>query len=381
MTEFLLLIILVFLILMGGYFYYQSTARRPFRKSELSPFELGQHLLLEGDLARATKALFQAAKEDPDNVFARVRLGEVFRRQGDIERALKFHVELSVREQLSISERIAIHKALTEDFEAANLPEKALSSLDQLLALDKSNTWALDHSLQHLAAKGDWAAYIETCKKLASLRGEAPNSHRMAIVYGLEGDRLSASGKMKEGRLRYREALKYNPAFPGAFIGLAESYRREKRIAESLKEIEQLVENAPDEADVSFPLLEAILFEQGRFDEVEGFYKSFLKNHHHIVRGYVALATIADRKGETENALKILREGLEANPGSEILQYELARNLTRLHRIDELAKLGMNAMKRLAPPSSVYTCSACGYSADNMRWFCPSCGSWESFGS
>jgi len=163
----------------------------------------------------------------PNNIFARVRLGEVIRRQGEIERALKIHIELSIREQLTLTERIVIYKALTEDYETAGINDKALSHLDQLLAIDKTNTWALDHSLQHLASKGDWSAYIETCKKLASLRGESPNSRRMAIVYSLEGDRLSAGGKAKEGRLRYREAIKYSPAFPGAYIGLAESYRRE----------------------------------------------------------------------------------------------------------------------------------------------------------
>ncbi len=381
MTELLLLILLVFLFLIGGYFYYQTSARRPFRKPDLSPFELGQHLLLEGELPAALKALLQAAKEDPDNIFARVRLGEVYRKQGDIERALKVHLELGIREQLTVLERIGVHKALTEDFEAASIPDKALTHLDQLLAIDKANAWALGHSLPHLATKGDWAAYIETSKKLSSVRKEAPSARRMAIVYTLEGDRLSAAGKMKDGRLRYREAINYDSMFPGAYVGLAESYRREKRIKDALHEIDQLVENAPDAADVAFPLFEAILFEQGRFDEVEGFYRNLLKKHHHIVRGYVALATIATRKGETENALKILQEGLEANPGNEVLQYELARNLTRLNRIDELAKLGMDAMRRLAPPSSVFTCSACGYSADNMRWFCPSCGAWETFRS
>ncbi|MDK9699509.1 MAG: tetratricopeptide repeat protein [bacterium] len=379
MTELFLLLLFVSLIAAGSWFYYHSSARRPFRRSDLSEFETGLNALLENELQLAAKHLANAAKEDPDNVFARVWLGTVLRKQNDIERALKIHMELAIRESLSAAERISIHKALAEDFHVAQHPEKTLEHLDLILAVDKSNAWALERRLQYLAGKGDWSGYIDTSLKLSNLRKKSLDARRMAIICTLDGDRLGAAGKGKEGRLRYREAIKYDASFPGAYLGLAESYRREKRISDAIKEVELLMENSPESADIAFPLLEAILFEQGRFEEVEGFYRSFLTKQHHIVQGYVALATIAERKADNESALRILREGLEANPGNELLQYELARHLTRLKKVDELAKPGLQAMKRLAPPHSAFNCSNCGFSSDAMRWFCPSCGAWESF--
>ena len=379
MIELFLLLLFVILISAGAYFYYLSAARQPFRRDDLSAFEWSQHYLLEGDWNAAARELSRAAKEDPDNIFARVRLGEVIRRQGDLERALRIHLELTIREQLTQRERIALNKALADDYEASGAPEKALAHLEQILTLDKDHSWALARKLPYLANKGDWTAYLETSKRLAGIRNQPPDSRRLAIVCTLDGDRLQAAGKLKEGRLRYREAIKYDPTFPGSYIGLAESYRREKRISDALTEIEQLVETAPDQADVAFPTLESILYEQGRFDEVEDFYRKFLRHNRHIARGYTALAAIVERKGETATALQILHEGIEANPDNDLLRYETARLLTRLGQVDELVKMGLEVMRKLALPSSGYSCKKCGFAAEAMRWFCPSCGAWDSF--
>lgn len=379
MVEILLLLAFIFLILFGIYFYYQSLARKPLRRTELDAFEKGLYDLLDGDLHNSLKSLHLAAKEDPDNIFIRVRIGEVFRRLGDLDRAMKIHLELANREHLSSSERIAVLRALVEDFEAANLPQNALKYLDQILALNKENTWALERSLKHLAEKGDWEAYLQTSRRLANLLHQPINSRRMAIVSTLEGDRLVASGKGKDGRLRYREAIRYDPAFPAPYLGLAESYRQEKRYDEALKEIESLIEHSPNFAELGFPILEAVLFEQNRFDEVEEYYQKLIQQHLHLVRAYVALSKILQRKGENEKALKILKDGLEANPANELIQYELANLLRQMNRVDELAKLGLEVMKRLAPPTSSYTCKVCGYTTEKLRWYCPSCGSWESF--
>ncbi|MCX7835865.1 MAG: tetratricopeptide repeat protein [bacterium] len=379
MVEILLLLAFILLILFGGYFYYQSLSRKPLRRSELDAFEKGLYELLDGDLQSSLKSLHLAAKEDPENVFIRIRIGEVLRKLGDLDRAMKIHLELQKREHLSNNERIAILRALVVDFEAANLPQQALLHLNQILALNKDHTWALEHSLKHLAEKGDWGAYLQTARRLATLQQKNIDSRRMAIVSTLEGDRLVANGKGKDGRLRYREAIKYDLNFPASYLGLAESYRQEKRYDEALQEINALVEHCPEYAELAFPLLETILFEQNRFDEVEKFYQKLTQQHLHLVHAYVALSKIVQRKGEYEKAMKILKEGLDLNPSNELIQFEYANLLRQMNRVDELAKLGLDVMKRLAPPTSSYVCKKCGFTAEKMRWYCPSCGSWESF--
>lgn len=379
MGELILLVAFIALLLFGGYFYYQALARKPLRRTELDPFEKGLNEYLDGELHSAIKSLQQAAKDDPENVYIRIRLGDVLRKLNDVDRAMKIHLELAQREHLSNAERVAVLRALVEDFEQANLPQQALQHLDQILALNKENWWALERSLRHLAEKGDWGAYLQSARKLANLRKQPVNARRMAIVTALDGDRLVAAGKGKDGRLRYRESIKYDASFPAPYLGLAESYRQEKRYDEAIKEIEALVDHSSDFAELAFPILESVLFEQNRFDEVEKFYTKFIERHLHLVRAYVALAKIAQRKSEDEKALQILRNGLEANPSNDILQFEFATMLRNLNRVNELAKLGLDVMKRLAPPSSSYQCNKCGYSAEKMRWYCPSCGAWESF--
>jgi lipopolysaccharide biosynthesis regulator YciM len=336
-------------------------------------------LILSGDKKRALEKLREAVKEDSDNVQAYILYGDLLRDFGYHKRAAKIHRELTVREALKPELHTDIMRSLLLDYQKSGEFKLALEWAERLLADNRDDIWTLRKKLELLEALESWHKVFETARKIQSLT-DSQDKEQLALYKVMEGKGILAhEGKEHDARLKYREALRLDSDCPLAYMELALSYVREERTEDAVKTWKEFFQTNPQHAYLAFEPLETTLFELGRFEELEAIYRRLINLNPKNTRAVVALARFFFRKGETAEAIRTCREGLETSPESLWIRRNLFRFLATEGRLQEAIELGLEVVNMVTSDTEEFICGNCHNISTEPLWRCPNCGMWRTF--
>ncbi|RMF58738.1 MAG: tetratricopeptide repeat protein, partial [Calditrichaeota bacterium] len=289
-----------------------------------SDYAEGLNLLLAGQRERALRKLREAVTKDSQNVDAYLRIGDILRDVGQVDRAINVHKYLTVRPSLTPKQRVEILRSLALDYEKAEEFDKALSVLEKLLEQDRSNSWAYEMRFRLYEKKGEWNRAFTAYKELKRMNGEFKPS-RLALYKVQEGLQFSEKGAEKEAQQCFREALKIAPESPPAYIHLADSYKREGRKDEALKVLKQFVEKVPSQSFLAFQRIKDLLYEGGVYGEIENLYLDIIESQPDNLAARLALAENYEKKGDLQKAIRVCKDVLERDPGNKAAKKYLVR--------------------------------------------------------
>ncbi|MDP9044814.1 MAG: lipopolysaccharide assembly protein LapB [Pseudomonadota bacterium] len=344
------------------------------RSEQTSPkaYYKGLNLLLNEQHDKAIDAFIEAVQEDPDTSDLHFALGNLFRRRGEFERAVRVHEHLLHRADLPRTERDRAQHALAQDFMKAGLFDRAEAAYRALegTAFDTEARLAL--LMLHERSR-DWRAAVEVAQKLES-RGTGSFASRISHYWceiALEAD---ARHQTDEADMALQHARDAAPQAARPLVLAGERAARRRDHAEVLQLWGVLMVTHP----AAFNL---------------------------VARDY-ALAALAT--GAQAEALERLSALYERAPTMELLdaltaldpdpQIRRTRLLGQLRshptlsvaralitqsesaRFDpaETQALG-EAIGSAAKPLHRYRCAACGFEAHHYFWQCPGCSNWDSY--
>jgi lipopolysaccharide biosynthesis regulator YciM len=372
-------IAIIVVVLIAASALFMSLQRRTRKlRPEASPYTDGLNLLVNGDLTQAAQKFREAAQQDTSNVDAYLRLGNIYRDTGNVQRAIKIHNELTLRSNLTPAQRLEVYKMLALDYLKAENVIRALEYVDMLLSQNKKDHWALDLKRTLLEQRKDFHGAFELEKKVQDLDGII-KPERLALMKAQEGIELYQQGKGRDARLRFREAIKILPGCAPAYLYWAESYIKEERVQDAVNVWGKFIKANPSKAYLAFKKMESVLFDLGRFGEMEQYYRNVLENQPGNVHAIVALARLLFKMGESTAALDTLKEGLERNPDSLWIRRNLILIYAELKATDEVVALAQDVLERVMTEEYRFKCNNCGRVTNEPTWFCPVCKSWDSY--
>jgi lipopolysaccharide biosynthesis regulator YciM len=150
-----------------GWFASRMDVRQWRREQRDSPavYYKGLNLLLNEQHDKAIDAFIEAVQQDPDTSDLHFALGNLFRRRGEYERAVRVHEHMLQRGDLPKSERIRAQYALAQDFMKAGLFDRAEEAYRALEGTPFA-TEARLALLSLLERSRDWRAAIEVAEQL-----------------------------------------------------------------------------------------------------------------------------------------------------------------------------------------------------------------------
>ncbi|MEP6875156.1 MAG: tetratricopeptide repeat protein, partial [Burkholderiales bacterium] len=332
----------------------------------------GLNLLLNEQHDKAIDAFIEAVQQDPDTSDLHFALGNLFRRRGEFERAVRVHEHLLQRADLPRSERDRAQHALAQDFMKAGLFDRAESAYRALdgTAFDTEARLAL---LTLHERSRDWRAAVEVAAKLEN-RGTGSFASRISHYWceiALEADAKQQTADADAALKRAREAA---PQAARPLVLAGERAARRGDHAEVLAVWAVLMVAHPN----AFNL---------------------------VARDYAASAQAA---GDAPAALERLRDLYRRAPSMDLLDaitlldpapaHQRERLLAHLRNHPTLSAakalitqpdaatftpaetqtLG-DAIGRAAQPLYRYRCAACGFEAKLYFWQCPGCLNWDSY--
>ena len=334
----------------------------------------GLNLLLNEQQDKAIDAFIEAMRQDPGTADLHFALGNLFRRRGEYERAVRVHEHLLARSDLAESERARAQFALAQDFLKAGLFDRAEAAF---LALDGS-AFATDARLELLSLyerSRDWHAAIETARKLEA-SGAGSFAIRIAHHWSELAQEADARQRPEDARAaldRAREAAPQAPR-PQVLLGLA--HARAGQPAEALAAWQPLIASQPSIAALVASEIARAAQAAGQVEPV----CSRLVEAHRLAPSQDLLNAILLLTPETEQQSALLDEALASRPtlscAGALMRHQVAQGAG-------LSPAQTEALARVvasgARPQQRYRCAACGFEAQNYFWQCPGCQTWDSY--
>ncbi|MGQ9685051.1 MAG: lipopolysaccharide assembly protein LapB [Thiobacillaceae bacterium] len=351
--------------------------RHVMRESRAVPasYFKGLNHLLNEQPDKAIEAFVEIARLDPDTLELHYALGALFRRRGELDRAIRIHQNLVDRSDLSQQQRLKALYELGQDFFKAGLLDRAeeiFKSLETgVHALD-----ALSHLLDIYVLEKDWEQAIATARRLEKMG--CPSRHADIAHYHCE---LALDAMLRKDPTAALEHLKQARA----------ANRKSARAIQLLGDLQALQEQ-PEKAIAAWREMETvnpaylpIVAERlhqtyrllGRAQEGIELIKAYLVRQPSADLFHILFHAVQETQG-WEAAARLAAEELRRNPGLRILDDYLQARNAATGDTDIEARLARDLVHKQASRLAYYQCRECGFKARQFFWQCPACARWES---
>lgn len=371
-------IIFAFVIIFTVMAFLWSKAKGKKRKVSPELYIDALKALLAGEERVAFQKLRQVARDDPDNVDAYLKLGDLFRNNSRYDKALQIHRELTLRPALSHSEKKEVLSSLAEDYSASGNHDKAISVLQELLKTSEKDQKVVLRLLSEYEETGRWEEAFELRKK-TSHRREDETNRILALYKVFWGKDRAERGELHKARVAYKEALNYDENCVPAYIYLGEAYHRDQRLEDAVQYWKKLLETVPAAGYLVFDKLEKTLFELGEYGEISEIYERILSLNSKDTFALFSLARISEKKGMVEAAIERYKQIIDADSSLLSAKLSLAKLYQEEGRKEKSADLLDELIEILPPAEKEFACRKCGHVTRQPLWRCPSCKSWNSF--
>jgi lipopolysaccharide biosynthesis regulator YciM len=364
--------------IVGFSWYLRRAAER--RKPEIPPevyYARALDCLIAGDRVGAMANLKRVVQGDTHNVDAYVRLGNLLRDAGEVEKALQIHRDLTVRAVDDGDVLEKIYESLTEDYIACGRYRDAVVSAEKLRGMNRRNVYALRALNRVYEQLREWDKAYEAAEELERLNPSVREKNLARYKAHIGADYLQR-GKVKEARRAFEDALKLDEGSMAALVHLGDVEYEEGNLEKAVEHWRGFIEAHPDFANIVFERLERAYFDMGRFSDMVQVYEEILAAYPRHVRTLLALAGIHQKKRDVDEALRAVKTALEAQPENARARRLLARLYHERGQKDAAFSELLTASSALEAREEAFACSSCGFRSDELFWRCPKCFAWET---
>ena len=337
----------------------------------------GLNFLLNEQPDKAIEAFIEVATVGNETADVHFALGGLFRRRGEVERAIRMHQSLLEREELGQEQKLMALYELAQDYLKAGLLDRAEQLFSKLLDSPYSKQ-ALKFLLEIYVQEKDWLKAIEMARQLDATSNQ-PQLNLIAQLYCELGLRESVHSNSAAAREHLQQALTAYRKSVRANILLGDMEAAEGRHDAAIQYWIRVEAQSPAHLSLVAERLIASYRSLGKMEEGLNLLRGFLERHYAMdVLNVVYQATL-ESQGPAE-AYRLARDEMRRNPtllGLDRLLEAQLLDVPRERRQDTQLIKGMihQYTKRLL----AYQCTHCGFRAKQYYWHCPACGHWDSY--
>ncbi len=369
---------LLILIAVGGWAFGQFLDRDrdgqlPTRIS--ADYIRGLNLVLSRKTDEALELFIQMAKVDDETLETHFALGHLFRRRGEVERAIRVHQNLLARPNLNDLQHDQAVFALAEDYLGAGLFDRAERLFAEIRDSETIAESALERLVYIYEREREWKKAIETERELEILSGK--RSAQVAHYYCELAEEALAGGDRTAAREHLKPTVRSESGVLRGTLIEARIAREEGEHGQALSLLRRVVDKEPSFISEVLPELHDSHAAIGRDAEFEAFIDGILASEAASASEIAYAAIVSEIRGSDALDRCIEAFVAESEVLSELVDLDELRGMADDERRRALARIS-SALRRLAMNSARYRCGNCGYSTLRFVWHCPSCNLWET---
>ena len=343
-----------------------------------SAYFKGLNFLLNEQPDKAIEIFIQVLEVNSDTVETHLALGNLFRRRGEVERAIRIHQNLIARPTLNREQRTYALLELGQDYFKAGLFDRAENLFLELAEIRAHSEQALRLLLSIYQQEKEWEKAIQTSRKLARVSGKSRDT--VIAQYYCELAETTFNKKDHAAAHDYlRQALEADGNCVRASILLGDVEAAEGRYQEAIKAWRRVEDqDAHYFGEVAGRIANCyrqLNDEQGLYD----FFNNALERHAAAVSLTLTFAEIIKQRDGIKAAEKFVVESLRRQPNVHGLHQLLQFNLEQAQgsaKTDLMLLKGI--IEELRQQHQGYACQQCGFKGRALHWLCPGCSRWNT---
>jgi lipopolysaccharide biosynthesis regulator YciM len=353
-----------------------ATALREHKQQIASDYFKGLNYLLHDRPDKAIEVFVRVLEVEADTIETHLALGNLFRRRGEVDRAIRIHQNLVARTSLDLPQRGQALLELGLDYMRSGLLDRAESLFLELLDLGLYQGAALRHLLDIYQQERDWPKALEFSARLESINGDNLSAERAHFL--CEQAQLALDTQQRaEARNLLNRALSADRRCVRASLMLAAVAINEREFERAIQALKRVEHQDADLIGETLQPLERCYRELGRMQEFRD-YLERLAGQRTATSPMLAVAALMEEQEGVEEAKRYVVQELKIRPtlkGIERL-IDYALQGVRGESYEDLQILRETA-QRLIAIKAAYQCGQCGFSGRSLYWQCPSCKSWN----
>ncbi|VAW66412.1 Lipopolysaccharide assembly protein LapB [hydrothermal vent metagenome] len=356
-----------------GYFFSRRKIKKHKKQLHFSnDYFQGLNYLLNDEQDKALDIFVQLVETDWETIDTSLALGAIFRRQGEIDKAIKLHQNLLARPSLPIEYKSTVLISLAKDYLQAGWLDRAESLFKEVVTDEQYTQEAQQCLMSIYEREQDWSNAINIARRFLR-RGDSELSALIAQYYCELSQQALQQNDDKEAEALATQALAADKNCVRASIILADRAMNRGRYQKAIRFLRQV-----EMQDIKlFPLVTDRLIQCYRnisnLNKALSFLRTLDKKYPEITL-VSALTQLTQEIHGREDALQYVSDAAMHQPS--LISLSTLVHLQQSNSAQDVVLT--DTLNGVIAQQYEYQCSHCGYSANTHVWLCPSCHSWST---
>jgi lipopolysaccharide biosynthesis regulator YciM len=342
-----------------------------------SDYFRGLNYLINEQPDKAIDVFVRMLEVNSETVEMHLALGGLFRRRGEVDRAIRIHQNLIARQTLSGEQRAQALLALASDYMSAGLLDRAEGLYEELVENRKQLTPALTNLKLIYQHEKDWSKSLDVSRRLEKL-GDREQGRDQAHFLCELAEAALAGGRKEEAGDLLRQALKANPQAFRPLLIQARIASEEARLDDAIALYKKIADEHPAYIGEFLEPMHAIYTRMERQEDWFDWLREIYGRKKNLSVLLQITSEIAERDGFATATDYLTSELSDAPRLAGVHRLIRMRMAQKGEQRSEFLELIEQLLARLLKEQSAYQCHRCGFTTRTLHWQCPGCRSWGS---
>ena len=336
----------------------------------------GLNFLLNEQTDQAVDLFLRMVRVDDETIETHFALGSLFRRRGEVDRAIRIHQNIIARPNLPEEQRDQALYSLAKDYLRAGLLDRAENLFRRLIEKPTYRQEGLVALCRIYEQEHEWSSAIEAGRQLEQIQGKSV-SLQVAHYYCELAQQAMAKKNYADVRRYLREAQSGRVRTVRGALARAALADETGDHATALKLYRRAIQDNPDLIVELVPRIADIHRANGTPEKLDADVKAIIEGHADAsaIVAYTAILH-PELKGPAIDASVEDYILTDATLG-EFVQIDTLATASETTRVAAIARV-KEGLHKLSQRTPKYRCKECGFSSMALLWQCPSCKEWES---
>jgi len=339
-------------------------------------YVVGLNYLLNEQPDKAVDIFIKLLEVDSETVETHLALGSLFRRRGEVDRAIRIHQNLIARPQLSMMERKQALMALGQDYMSAGVFDRAERIFLEVVDLGGSReTSSLEGLLAIYQQEKAWEKALDVLKKIELSTGQSLESQAAHYYCEIAAQAIKGNS-LDKAQQAIRQALAVDKMSVRASLMQASMDMHTGKFKQAIRSLRRVPQQDPEFISEIIEPLVACYSELDSMHECVEFLQKTLADHPRASTIFVIGEYLKREKG-IDIAIDFVSEKLGTYPSIRGLNRLIFWHLeTAYGKVRDKLQMLSDITSKFLDNKPVYRCGHCGFGGKHLHWHCPSCKQW-----